>query len=259
MSHDVKIYEDIVRIIKRNGNAVMAVVVESTGSAPRRLGAKMLISEDGAAYGTVGGGKVELTVVSEAKKLMGTGKSKLLEYDLTTAPSGLGVACGGKMKIFLDDVNKSEQLVVFGGGHIAVPLVNMAKELGFDITVVDDRSDYANKKRFKNVKVVNKGFVKAFEELKINKRTYIVIASYSHRIDQDILEKCLEYDPKYLGMIGSGRKVKTVFGALAKKGINKNRFKKVKSPIGLSIGAETPAEIAVSILAEIVKARCSRS
>jgi len=251
------IYERILEVLEKDDNAVIATVVFSHGSAPRDAMAKMLIFEDGTTFDTIGGGKVELYVMNEAKKIIGTGKSKMLEYDLTSAPGGIGMACGGRMKIFIEDVNKMEKVIMFGGGHIAVPLVNMAKELEFDVTVVDDRADFANKKRFKNAdKIINKDFIKAFDELKIDKRTYIVIASYSHKTDMDILRKCLEYEPKYLGMIGSKRKTKLVFDTLLKEGFSKSKLSKVKSPIGIPIDAETPAEIAVSILAEVVKIRC---
>lgn len=251
------IYEKILEVLDKDDNAALATVVESHGSAPRDAMAKMLIFEDGSIFDTVGGGKVELYVINEAKKIIGTGKSKMLEYDLTSAPGGIGMACGGRMKIFIEDVNKMEKLIIFGAGHIAIPLVNMAKELEFDITVVDDRAQFANKKRFKNAdKIINKNFMHAFDEFKIDKRTYIVIASYSHKTDMDILRKCLEYKSKYLGMIGSKRKTKMVFDALIEEGFSKSKLSEVKSPIGISIGAETPAEIAVSILAEIVKVRC---
>lgn len=253
------IYKNIINVLGKDENAVLAAVVESTGSAPRRTGAKMLIFENGATLGTIGGGKVEFMSVEEAKKLMGSGKSKLLEYELTSSPGGIGMCCGGKMKIFIDDVNKKEQLIIFGAGHIAMPLANMAKELDFDITVVDDRSEFATMARFKSAKkVVNEDFIKSFEKLKINKRTYIVIASYSHKQDHKILRKCLKFEPKYLGMIGSKRKTKTVFDSLVKEGFAKSALRKVRSPIGMEIGAETPAEIAVSILAEIVKIRGSK-
>lgn len=252
------IYEKILEVLNHDQDAVLATVIESKGSAPRDVMAKMLVFENGEIFDTIGGGKVELFVIDEARKIMGTGKSKVLDYELTTSPGGIGMTCGGSMKIFIEDVNKMEKLIIFGAGHIAIPLVNMAKELEFETIVVDDRSAFANRKRFKNAdKIINKNFIEAFKELKIDKRTYIVIATYSHRADVDILRKSLEYKPKYLGMIGSKRKTKTVYDTLIEEGISKTRLSKVKSPIGISIGAETPAEIAVSILAEVVKTRCN--
>lgn len=254
------IYEKILEVLDKDENAVLATVVESKGSAPRDIGAKMLVFEDASIFGTVGGGKVEFVVISEAKKIIGTGKSVLLDYDLTNNPGGIGMACGGRMKIFIEDVNKMEKLIIFGAGHIAMPLVVMAKELDFNVIVVDDRAEFAKKDRFKHAdKIVTKDFIEAFKSFKVDGRTYIVIASYSHAKDTDVLRKSLEFNPKYIGMIGSKRKTKMVFDALLKEGFSESKLNKVKSPIGISIGAETPAEIAVSILAEIIKVRCLAS
>lgn len=148
------------------------------------------------------------------------------------------------------------KLIIFGGGHIAKPLVEFGKKVGFNITVIDDRPSFANSKRFLEAdKVLCESFEKSFDSLNLNKSTFAVIVTRGHRHDIDCLREVLKYETGYVGMIGSKRRVKGVMDQLISEGYSKEVLDKVNSPIGIEIGAVTPEEIAVSIIAEVIKYR----
>lgn len=251
-----KIYIEITKLIKQDTPAALATVVESSGSTPRMVGAKMLVKSDGSILGTIGGGRVELLVIEEALKIMHESSGRIIEYDLTSSKKGIGAICGGNMKVFIEPIQKQEKLFIFGAGHIAQPLAVMGKTLGLKVFVVDDRPSYANTKRFAAAdKVICGKFKETIKKLPLDKKSYAVIITYSHSLDYQVLKSCLKYDLAYLGMIGSKNKVRIVFDKLKKDGISKRKLSKVFAPVGLEIGAEAPAEIAVSILAQIIKVR----
>lgn len=252
------IYKEISNLIESDGIAALAIVVETSGSAPQKVGAKMLVAESGKIYGTVGGGKVELETIKYAKKVAVTGKPIIKEFDLKVRKGSLGVACGGSMKIYIEPVRGVEKIIIFGAGHIGYYLSKMADMLGFKIIVVDARGEFANKSRFPQAARIYTSKNNFFKEVKINSGTFIVIATHSHKLDKEILKDCLKYNSGYTGMIGSQAKKKTVFKELQKEGISSNKLRRVSSPIGLDIKAQTPQEIAVSIMAEIVKVKNRR-
>ena len=166
--------------------------------------------------------------------------------------------CGGDMEVFIEPILSSPTLYIFGGGHVSLPVAKIGKLLGFKIAVIDDRTEYANPQRLPEVELIlAEDFNKAFSKLKIDKSSYIVIVTRNHENDELVLELALGTEAKYIGMIGSKTKNKAIFSHLLAKGIPKNLLDKVHVPIGLEIYAQTPEEIAVSILAEMVKVRRS--
>jgi len=254
-----EIYQEIARITAEGGEAALATVVGASGSTPREVGAKMLVRADGSIVGTIGGGSLEAQVIKQAVKLIKQGQPQRLHFNLTAEKGGeLGMICGGDTEVFIEPILSSPTLYIFGGGHISLPLAKIGKILGFKITVIDDRAEFANPRRFPEAELIlAEDFSTAFSKLKINKSSYIVIVTRGHQYDELVLELALKTEPRYIGMIGSKTKNKAVFSHLLAKGISQEQLNKVHAPIGLEIFAQTPEEIAVSILAEVIKARRS--
>ncbi|MFH0768772.1 MAG: XdhC/CoxI family protein [Chloroflexota bacterium] len=253
----IDIYKEIVKL-KADGEEVALVTVVSTrGSTPREEGAKMLVKADGSIFGTIGGGGLEGQVIKEAIKVISQGNPKRLPFSLTnTDVEKEGQICGGEMEVFIEPIVTAPTIYLFGGGHISLPLAKIGKLLGFNIVVLDDRAEFANPDRFPEAEItMADDFTKLFPKLKIDKSSYIVIVTRSHQYDNTILEWAVGTNARYIGMIGSKTKVKTLFSHLQSKGISKELLDKAHSPIGLAINAQTPEEIAVSILAEIVSVR----
>ncbi len=253
------IYQEIVRIRAEGGEAALATIVSATGSTPREKGAKMLVKADGSILGTIGGGSLEAQVIKEAIKAIGEGKPRQLHFSLTAKEvEAEGMLCGGEAEVFIEPILTPPTLYIFGGGHISLPLAKMGKLLGFKIAVIDDRAEFANADRFPEADtILAEDFSKSFARLKIDKSSYIVIVTRNHQYDDMVLEWAVGTKAKYLGMIGSKTKTKAVFSHLVAKGIAKEKLARVHAPIGLEINAQTPEEIAVSILAEIIKVRRS--
>jgi len=251
------IYQEVVRIRNEGEEAAMATVISASGSTPREEGAKMLIKADGSTLGTIGGGKIEAQVIKEAAEVIRKGKPQHLRYSLKEGGE-LGMLCGGDTEVFIEPIMSAPTLYIFGGGHIALPLATMAKLLDFKIVVIDDRPEFANPQRFPEAEqTLVEDYNTVFPKLKINKSSYIVIVTHGHKGDEVVLEEAVAAKTKYIGMIGSRTKTKTVFSHLLAKGISQGVLDKVHAPVGLTIHAETPEEIAVSILAEIIQVKRS--
>jgi xanthine dehydrogenase accessory factor len=222
----------------------------------------MLVYPDGTIKGTVGGGLLEQKIRDEALRCLRDKKPSLLEFTLDDQGSGgIGTLCGGKVKVFVEPILGTPTMYLFGGGHIAVPLAQFAKALEFDIVVVDDRSEFANKDRFPLAEVKVGDFTQVTKSLDFYENDCVVIITRGHEHDETVLRECLSKKefPGYLGMIGSKEKVAATFTHLKEQGISNDLLAKVQAPIGLDIGARTPAEIAVSIVAEIIGHRNGRT
>ncbi len=255
MDKPLDIYEEIVRIRKSGGAAALATIISRKGAAPRKDTAKMLVRQDGSTLGSIGGGCVDGEVWQEAMNAIAEGTARVANFRLTEkdmAESGL--ICGGVLDVFVEPIKALPVVYVFGAGHIAQPLSKMASIAGFKVTIIDDRPTFANEERFPEADAVHsEGFNESFDKLNINKNSYVVIVTRGHLHDQLVLKWALGTDARYIGMIGSKRKIDTVYKNLQQEGIPEGEFKRVHAPIGLDIGAETPEEIAVSILAEITQ------
>jgi xanthine dehydrogenase accessory factor len=248
------IFEEIVAARKGNQPVVLATVIESRGSAPREEGARMLVRADGTIAGTVGGGAIEKLVVDEALKLMAGGTARLISHEL----KDIGMTCGGGMSVFIEPLVPAPQLVIFGAGHIGVCIAQIGKMLEFNVTVVDNRPEFASAKRVPWADTVITGdYTTAIEKVAFNDRTYAVILTHKHTHDFEVLAMCLNKKNRYLGMIGSKAKVAKVLQQLRDNGVAEEIIAQIHSPVGIKIGANTPAEIAISILAEIIQVRSS--
>ena len=248
----MNIFEEIVALQKDGVPIVLATVIGATGATPRGIGAKMLIKSDGAIVGTIGGGAIERLVQDEAKSLFEDGGSKTIERNLAS----LGMQCGGSTVIFLECLQRHPHLYIFGAGNIGTSLAEMAKHIEFHVTVIDDRVEFANKSRLPFAdEVINGNFPSTIEQLHFDDETYIAIMTYGHNYDYEIVERIITRPHKYIGLVASRKKAQTFVSRLTKLGIEPGLIDAIHSPVGLDIGAETPQEIAVSILAELVRVK----
>src|SRR5262245_49093756 len=251
------VYEEIVRLRATGRKGAVATITSVRGSIPSFSTAKMLVRDDGSIVGTVGGGCVEAEVWQAAREVMESEKPRTLHFDLNQDPKyDTGLVCGGTLEIFVEPVLPPALLYVFGAGHVAVNVCKTAAAAGFDVIVTDDRSSYATKERFPEAREVHAlDFDDAMQKLDPNESSYIVIVTRGHRDDMHILRWAVQTRARYVGMIGSKRKVIEIFKALQAEGIPAHLFDRVHAPVGLDIGAVTPEEIGVAITAELIAIR----
>ncbi len=241
----------------RAGEAcAVATVAKVTGSAPREPGTKMVIFEDGRIAGTIGGGKFESLVIEEARKAMTTGKPTLKTYPLhERSDQSFGAICGGEVTVFIEPQPRPPHFCLIGAGHCARALAKFASECGFAVTVLDDRADLLGLPHFdSSICCLSEPSPEAFiRSKKWCEPDAVILVSRNYHLDREALAAALDKGGMgYLGMIGSKKKVLTVFDELSKRGISQKALARVRAPIGMNIGADSPAEIAVSVLAEVI-------
>jgi xanthine dehydrogenase accessory factor len=235
---------------------VLCTVVRTQGSVPRHAGSKMLVFPDGSIEGTIGGGEMESRVVAEALQALADGAGRMISYSLSDPGEGDPGVCGGEVEVFLDPIGSRPTLIVFGGGHVGQAVIHLAHWLGFRTVVADDRPEYASPEAAPEA---DQHLVCSLGELPrkttIDSQTYLVLATRGVPVDVEGLPSLLDSPAAYLGVIGSRRRWETAAAELQARGIPASRLERVTSPMGLELNAETPEEIAVSILAEIVMLR----
>jgi xanthine dehydrogenase accessory factor len=253
----VDIYEEIVKLRRDGRRGALATIVNVRGSIPSFETAKMLVRDDGSICGTIGGGCVEAEVWQAAREVMESEKPRTLTFNLNNNPRyDTGLVCGGTLEVFVEPVLPAANLYLFGAGHVALSLYRVARIAGFDVTVIDDRESYANRERFPEARdIYAADFDKAMAQLAPSESSFIVIVTRGHRDDMRVLRWAVEQPVRYLGMIGSKRKVLSIYKELEKEGISRQKFERVHAPVGLDIGAITPEEIAVAITAEMIAVR----
>jgi len=251
------IYEQIVELRHQGRRGAVATIVNVRGSIPSFKTAKMLVRDDGSIVGTIGGGCVEADVWQAAREVMESEKPRTLSFDLNQDPKyDTGLVCGGTLEVFIEPILPPALLYVFGAGHVSVNLCKVAANAGFDLIVTDDRTSYATKERFPAAREVHAlDCDEAMQKLEPNEASYIVIVTRGHRDDMRILRWAVQTRARYVGMIGSKRKVIEIFKTLQKEGVPAHLFDRVHAPIGIDIGAVTPEEIAVAITAELIAVR----
>ena len=247
------IYQALFEIEKNNESAALCTVINSEGSTPRHVGSKMLVYPDGKFIGTVGGGELESRIIKAALESLNDGNAQNLSYTMADPSRGDPGVCGGTVEVFVEPILPPAMIVVIGAGHVGKAVVHLAKWLGFRVAVSDDRVEFCNPESVPGADAyypVEMG--KLTEHLKVNNHTYIVITSRGSAVDAAGLPNLLESDSAYIGVIGSRRRWLTTVKALKAKGVSEEKIAKVHSPMGLELNAETPEEIAVSIIAEIL-------
>jgi xanthine dehydrogenase accessory factor len=250
---DLELYEEIVRLQRADEPAALATVVACAGSSPRKPGAKMLVRADGSTLGTVGGGRLEAEAVSAVRAVIAEGLPRTLAFTLTEAH---GFACGGSLTLFVEPLGSAPPLIVFGAGHVGKALTRLAAACGFRVTVIDDREACARPEELPGASaVVCAPPPEAIARLRIGAETAVVIATPGHRSDFEAVRAALSTPAGFIGLLGSARKRIVLLETLAAEGYSAAEMERVTTPVGLDIGAETPEEIAVSIVAQLVRRR----
>ncbi len=251
------IYEEIVALRKTGRRGALATITSVRGSIPSFQTSKMLVRDDGSIAGTIGGGCVEAEVWQAAREVMELEKPRTLSFDLNHNPKyDTGLVCGGTLEVFIEPILPTPVLYLFGAGHVAFNTFKVARIAGFDVVVVDDRDTYANCERFPDARdVIAEDFEQACARLNPDESSYIVIVTRGHRDDMRVLRWAVQTRARYIGMIGSRRKVISIYRELEKEGMAPELFDRVMAPVGLEIGATAPEEIAVSIVAEMIAVR----
>lgn len=232
-------------------------IVRANGSTPQRTGAKLLVFADGRTVGTIGGGCYENDAIGRAREVIASGKPALVKYDLNDDfVEESGLICGGQMEVYIDPISPAPRLYVVGGGHVGFHLARAAADAGFRVHVIDDREKFANRERFPTAEDIVVDDIAAWlHRADVPSSAYVVVVTRGHTHDFDALRALGARDLRYLGLIGSRAKVVRVFDALLAEGMPPECLERVHAPIGLDIGAITPAEIAISILAELIAVR----
>ncbi len=251
------VFQEIVRLRKLGQKCALATIVAARGSIPAYESAKMLVREDGSMIGTVGGGCVEAEVWNAAREVIETEKPRKLSFSLAgEALYDNGLICGGQLDIFVEPILPLQMVYVFGAGHVSLSISKIATIAGFRTVVVDDRENFANRERFPEAdQVIAREFEEAFNGFELNSSSYLVICTRGHKDDMRVLKWAVGTPARYIGMIGSRRKAIEVFKQLESEGIPRVQLERVHTPMGLDIGAVSPEEIAVSVVAEMIAVR----
>jgi xanthine dehydrogenase accessory factor len=247
------IYQALAELEKGNQAAALCTVVKTSGSTPRHTTSKMLVYPDGRITGSVGGGELENRVRLEALSALQDGQPRLLSYSMTDPAKGDPGLCGGQVEVFVEPILPSARLVVIGGGHVGKAVAHLAKWLGFRVAVSDDRAEFCTPEANPDAdEFYPAPMAELPRHLAINPQTYLVLTTRGSSVDVAGLPALLETNAGYIGVIGSRRRWTVTVEKLVEGGISKESLQRVHSPMGLGLGAETPEEIAVSILAEVL-------
>ncbi len=243
--------EGLLRVLASGRRGALATVVRVSGSVPQSPGARMLLSPEGTTLGTVGGGAVEQAVLRALEECLTQGKPHLAIFDLGR---DLGMCCGGRMEIFIEPVEAIQRLVVFGAGHVARATAALAQTVGFDVSVVDDREELNSEERFPGCRCIVAEPKEAVRRVEPRAEDWLVVVTHDHRLDEEALDTYSRLPHRYLGVIGSQRKILRILQRIAARG-PLPALDRVYAPIGLDIGAVSPEEIAVSVIAELIALR----
>ena len=240
--------------LERGEAAALVTIVATRGSTPQRVGAKMLVYADGRIVGTIGGGCYENDAFWKAREAIANRRPQLLHYELVDDfAQETGLICGGQMDVYIEPIEPSPELYIIGAGHVGFHLARLAHEVGFRVTVVDDREKFANAERFPTAEEVVVDDIPGWVARAMPPaHSYVVIVTRGHTNDLEALRALAPRELLYLGLIGSRAKVARIFDALTTDHMPEEHLQRVHAPIGLDIGAVTPQEIAVSILAELI-------
>jgi xanthine dehydrogenase accessory factor len=251
------IYDEIVRLRKLGQKCALATIVQVKGSIPSYESAKLLVREDGSIVGTVGGGCVEAEVWNAAREVIETERPRHLTFSLgQDAAYDNGLICGGQLNIFVEPVVPQPRAFIFGGGHVSKSISKVASLAGFSTIIVDDREAFANRERFPEAEeTYAEEYEAVFPKLMVTSTSYLIIVTRGHRDDMRVLRWAVTTPARYIAMIGSKRKTISVVHELEKEGIPREAFERVFAPMGLEIGAESPEEIAISVVAEMIATR----
>jgi xanthine dehydrogenase accessory factor len=249
-----EVFAAVAEALARGEPAALVTIVATHGSTPQRVGAKMLVFPDGRSVGTIGGGCYENDALGKARMAIDERRPRMLHYELSDDfAQETGLICGGQMDVYIEPIEPSPELYVIGAGHVGYHLARLAHEVGFRVHVVDDREKFANPERFPTADEIAVDDIPSWvARANLPPHAYVVIVTRGHTNDLEALRALAPGDLRYLGLIGSRAKVARIFEALKADQTPAAQLARVHAPIGLDIGAVTPEEIAVSILAELI-------
>src|SRR5262252_9409949 len=249
-----EVFAAVTAALERGEPAALVTIVSARGSTPQRVGAKMLVFADGRTVGTIGGGCYENDAFWKAREAIENRKPQLLHYELDDDfAQESGLICGGQMDVYIEPIEPSPELFIVGAGHVGFHLAKLAHEVGFRVHVIDDREKFANRERFPNAaEVIVEDIPAWIARASLPPHAYAVIVTRGHTNDLEALRALATRELRYLGLIGSRAKVARIYEQLVEDNLPADVLKHVNATIGLDIGAVTPQEIAVSILAELI-------
>lgn len=251
------ILQKIDDIIKSGKKAALCIIIETKGSSPRKSGSKMIVFEDGTQEGTIGGGSLELRVAEDAKEIMKGSVARKFSYDLG---EDLSMNCGGYAEVYIEPILPQQQLYIFGAGHIGKVLAKYSPDFGFAVTLIDNREGIENDFGQTSLNLDTRIYSEAAQNINFNDQSFIVIVTPKHKYDEEILEIVAKKPAAYIGMIGSKNKVaKAKERFLKEKILSEEELNKIDMPIGVKFNAQTPEEIAISILAKMIDAKNSNN
>jgi xanthine dehydrogenase accessory factor len=250
------IFQALVELETNHQAGVLCTIVRSMGSTPRGTGSKMLVYPDGSIIGTVGGGEVESRVIEEALESLKDGSPRILPYSMVDPKRGDPGVCGGQLEVYVEPILPAPTLLLIGAGHVGKAVAHIAHWLDFRVIVSDDRPEFCTPEAIPDADAFFPiPVIDLPKQIDINPWTYLVLTTRGSNVDVDGLPALLETPAAYIGVIGSRRRWETTRRQLADQGIDEALLARVRSPIGLELNAETPEEIAVSIMAEILMLR----
>ena len=255
-----EVFAALAEALERGEEVALVTIVAANGSTPQRVGAKMLVYPDGRTVGTIGGGCYENDAFWKAREAITSRRPMNVKYELNDDfAQETGLVCGGQMEVFIEPVEASPDVYVFGAGHVGYCVARLAHEVGFRVHVIDDREKFASSERFgEGIDVIVHDIPEWLETHPLPPTSYAVIVTRGHTHDLDALRALSAAPLRYLGLIGSKAKIRRIFDALLEEGASPAALEGVHAPIGLDIGAITPQEIAVSIVAELIAAKHGR-
>ena len=252
----MSIWRAVAELEDKHEAGVLCTIIHSQGSTPRHAGSKMLVYADGSITGSVGGGELERRTITAALESISDGKPRRLDYNMSDPEQGDPGVCGGQVEIYVEPIVPKPTLVIVGAGHVGRAVAHLAHWLDFRVVVSDDRPDFCDPEVIPEAaEFFPLPFEQLSDQLKISPWTYLVLTTRSVDIDVPGLPKILDSPAAYIGVIGSKRRWETTRKQLEQSGISADKINRVQSPMGIEIHAETPEEIAVSIMAEIIKIR----
>jgi len=250
----------LTRALERGDMAALVTIVAAHGSTPQRVGAKMLVFPDGRTVGTIGGGCYENDAFWKARESLNTRRARLVHYELSDdLAEESGLICGGQMDVFIEPIEPAPRLYIIGAGHVGYQLGQIAPTVGFRLHVIDDRQKFANHERFSAAdEVIVEDVAEWVRAAEIPSSAFVVVLTRGHRQDFDVLRALAGREFRYVGLIGSRAKVARLTDALVADNVSPDWLRQLHAPIGFDIGAVSPEEIAVAILAELIAVRRGR-
>ena len=256
-----EVFKAVTETLSRGDSAALVTIIRTEGSTPQRVGAKMLVFADGRIVGTIGGGCYENDAFWKARKSLETRRSQVVRYELADdIAEESGLICGGQMEVYIEPLDAAAHLYLIGAGHVSYHLAQAAAQVNFKIHVIDDREKFANQERFPDAAEIAVDDIPSWlTTATFPNNAYVVILTRGHTHDLDALRALVPRDLRYLGLIGSRAKVARLYAALQEESVSLDTLTTVHAPVGLDIGAVSPQEIAISILAELIAVKYGKA